>query len=160
MARLSMDWHRYRALPPAKRWSLKKALAQLLAARATLACIPFPRIAAWMGVLGTESPVEISECQMEAVKEISWAIQAMADRVPWDSRCLAQAIAGYRMLLKLGIPSTVYFGVKKDPGKAFNAHAWLRCGSCIVTGEAGHRDYRVLCQFSRTAVWGSKETAP
>jgi hypothetical protein len=106
-----------------------------------------------MGVLGAESPAEIPDTQMEVVEEISWAIQAMASRVPWDSRCLAQAIAGYRMLLKLGIASTVYFGVKKDPDQdpamAFNAHAWLRCGSCIVTGEAGHADYRILCQFSR-----------
>ncbi len=145
----SMDWRRYRSLPPAKRRLLKEALIHLFMARATLACVPFRRMAAWMGVMGAESKTEIPEGQAQVVQDISWAVQAMASRVPWDSRCLAQAIAGYRMLLKRGIPSTVYFGVKKDPRAAFSAHAWLRCGASIATGEAGHADYRVLCQFSR-----------
>lgn len=151
MALPAMDWNRYWALPPAKRRLLMEALVHLFMARAALACVPFKRLAAWMGDTGAESAAEIPDEQLQAVEDISWAVQAMANRVPWDSRCLAQAIAGYRMLLKRGIPSTVYFGVKKDPDKSFNAHAWLRCGARIVTGEAGYAEYQVLCQFSRAA---------
>jgi len=152
MMKPSMDWRRYQTLPLPKRRLLKEALVNLFLARAVLACIPFRRMATWMGTMGSESAVEIPDGQTPVVEDISWAVQAMASRVPWDSRCLAQAIAGYRMLQKRGIPSTVYFGVKKDPHTEFIAHAWLRCGSCIVTGEAGHADYRVLCQFSRPSL--------
>lgn len=147
-----MDWRRYRALPPEKRLLLKEALVNLFVARAALACVPFRRLSAWMGEIGIESASEIPDGQLQVARDTSWAIQAVANRVPWDTRCLAQAIAGYRMLLKRGIPSTVYFGVRKDPQQAFSAHAWLRCGSCIVTGEVGHTDFRVLCQFSRAAL--------
>jgi len=152
MMKPSMDWRRYRTLPPPKRRLLKEALVNLFLARAVLACIPFRRMATWMGTMGSESAAEIPDGQTLVVEDISWAVQAMASRVPWDSRCLAQAIAGYRMLLKRGIPSTVYFGVKKDAQVVFGAHAWLRCGPCIITGEAGHTDYHVLCQFSRTVL--------
>lgn len=146
-----MDWRRYRALSPVKRRLLREALANLFMARAALACVPFRRMAAWMGAMDAESASEIPDGQMQIAADISWAVQAMASRVPWDSRCLAQAMAAYRMLLKRGIPSTVYFGVKKDPQVPISAHAWLRCGPCIATGEAGHLDYRVLCKFSRVS---------
>lgn len=149
MALPAMDWRRYWALPPARRRLLTEAFASLFLARAALAFVPFRRLAAWLGELDLEGASEIPEAHGQAA-DIAWAIQAMASRVPWDSRCLAQALAGYRMLGKRGISATVYFGVKKDPRAPFSAHAWLRCGSCIVTGEGGHSDYRVLCRFSRT----------
>lgn len=149
MALPAMDWRRYRALPPARRRLLREALASLFLARAALAFVPFRRLAAGLGEMDTDSVAEIPEAEGQVAADIAWAIQATASRVPWDSRCLAQAMAGYRMLWKRGIPSTVYFGVKKDPQAPFSAHAWLRCGAFIVTGEAGHADYRVLCRFSR-----------
>jgi hypothetical protein len=151
MAPSSQDWRRYRALPPAKRQLLREALLRLLLARAALALVPFRRLAAWLGEPGAESGPDVSEEQRPVVEDVAWAVQAMARRVPWDSRCLAQAFAAYRMLRRRGIAATVYFGVRKDPAVPFKAHAWLRCGPRIVTGEAGHEAYRVLGQFSHGA---------
>ncbi len=156
MPLLSMDWRRYRALPPAKRRLLNEALAHLFMGQVILVCVPFRRMATWLGAIGIESTTQIPDGQLRMVEDISWAVQAMAGRVPWDSQCLAQAVAGYRMLMKRGIPSTLYFGVKKDPQAAFSAHAWLRCGSCIVTGAVGHSNYRIICQFSRTVLQPDK----
>jgi Transglutaminase-like superfamily len=143
------DWHRYRTLPVPSRRLIRESLLALFMARLALACVPFRCLAGWLGTVGAESGGELSPAQEQAARDISWAVGALARRVPWDSRCLAQAIAAYRMLLKRGIEATVYFGVKPDPRRPFDAHAWLRCGPCLVTGGEGHSDYRVLAQFSR-----------
>ncbi len=140
-------WRRYRALPGPRRRFVREALVQLLWARIALACVPFRHLAAWMGAPGTESPRDLHPEQEQTVEAVSWALRAAALRVPWDCRCLAQAIAGHRMLRRHGLRSTVYFGVRKDPDSPFDAHAWLRCGSWLVTGGEGHQKYRVLCRF-------------
>jgi hypothetical protein len=149
MTSLREDWRRYRALAPARRALLREALAALFAARAALACLPFRRIAAWLGTLGAESGTELTAEHEAAVEDVAWSVQAMAHRVPWDSRCLAQALAAYRLLKRRGIAATVYFGVKRDPAVPFSAHAWVRCGGRIVTGAAGVEAYTVLMQFAR-----------
>lgn len=148
MALFLQDWRRYRVLPAPRRRLLREALRHLLGARLALAFVPFRRLAAGLGVLGAESAPEVPAEQQPAVEEVAWAVQAVARRVPWDSRCLAQALAGFRMLRARGIAATVYFGVRRDPAAPFNAHAWLRCGGRVVTGEAGHQAYRVICQFA------------
>ena len=40
------------------------------------------------------------------------------------------------MLKRRGIPGTVYLGVMKDENRPVTlaAHAWVRCGSIILTG--------------------------
>jgi hypothetical protein len=149
MTSLREDWCRYRALGPDRRARLREALAALFLARAALLCLPFRRIAAGLGAMGAESPLELPEQHHAAVEEVSWAVQAVAHRVPWDSRCLAQALAAYRLLKRRGIAATVYFGVKRDPAVPFSAHAWVRCGGRIVTGASGVEAYTVLMQFAR-----------
>jgi len=149
MTSVREDWRRYRALEPGRRALLREALAALLQARLALACLPFRRIAAWLGTLGAESAPALPAQHHTAVEEVSWAVQAMAHRVPWDSRCLAQALAAYRLLRRRGLAATVYFGVKREPNTPISAHAWVRCGTRIVTGAAGHESYSVLTKFSR-----------
>lgn len=140
---------RYRALPPASRRLLREALLQLLAARLLMALVPFRRLAARLGEPEAESPADVPEAQRAEAEAVGWAVRALARRVPWDGRCLAQALAGARMLRRRGLPATLYFGVRKDPGTAFDAHAWLRCGPCLVTGGEGHEAYQVLARFAR-----------
>jgi len=148
MAMSLQDWRRYRLLPAPRRRLLREALLHLLRARIALALVPFRRLAAGLGALGTESGSEVPAGQEPAVEDVAWAVQAVAGRVPWDSRCLAQALAGFRMLRARGLAATVYFGVRRDAAAPFDAHAWLRCGARVVTGEAGHEAYRVICQFA------------
>ncbi len=69
---------------------------------------------------------------------------------PWQSVCLPQAITGQWMLKRRRIAATLYLGVMKAEHKPeqLAAHAWLRCGSRILTGAAGHRQYTVVSTFS------------
>jgi hypothetical protein len=52
------------------------------------------------------------------------------------------------MLQRRRIPSTLYFGVAKDPDGNLKAHAWLRSGTQMVTGAAGRKQFTVVATFA------------
>jgi hypothetical protein len=137
----------------ADRWLLLEALCTLALARVLALCLPFRRLAAMFGDVGTEGPDEVPLAHGEIARRIGWAVACMARYVPWDGRCLTQAIAGERMLARRGIAGTVYFGAGKaaEHGGKMAFHAWLRCGSSFVTGGDGRARYQVLACFSRKA---------
>lgn len=130
---------------------LFEAFFALALARTIALCVPFRRLAGMFGDLGTEGPANVPPAQEEIAGKIGWAVASMARYVPWDGRCLTQAIAGWRMLARRGIFGTVYLGVSEDPEHAGKRvfHAWLRCGSRFMTGGDGRLRYQVLACFSR-----------
>ncbi len=111
--------------------------------------MPFRTIASRLGQAGEESADAIPPALDSIAGRVGWAVETMARHLPWDSRCLAQAIAAWWMLARRGIHGTVYFGVARNPDKPFDAHAWLRCGSRIVTGGHGLGQFQVISCFSR-----------
>ena len=115
---------------------LGEALLALLMARGAMAFLPFRRIAAWLGTPGAESPATAAAEEIQTAQEVGWAVEAVARRVPWDGRCLAQALAATAMLRRRGLEGTVSFGACPGESAEFDAHAWLRLGSCMVTGGA------------------------
>jgi len=95
-----------------------------------------------------ESPGNIQSDQETRTRQVGWAVRAVARRTPWKSNCLVQAVAAKIMLRRRGIPSTVYLGVAKDPGKDLSAHAWLRSGDVILTGKRNSGEFTVLSVFT------------
>lgn len=75
------------------------------------------------------------------------AIVRCRKAVPWHNRCLVEAITAKKMLNRRGLQSTLYFGVAKENQKMI-AHAWLRCGSMIVTGKQGMQKFVVVNTFA------------
>jgi hypothetical protein len=114
-----------------------------------MAFLPFRRIAVWLGTPGAESPATATAEEISTAKEIGWAVGAVAGRVPWDGRCLAQALAATAMLRRRGLEGTVSFGVCPGESAGFAAHAWLRLGSCMVTGGASLERFKVFTTFAR-----------
>jgi transglutaminase-like putative cysteine protease len=143
------ELRRYARISGARRRLLWEALAALALAQAAMACLPFRRIAAWLGTPGAESPASATEENIHMAREIGWAVGALARRVPWDGRCLAQALAATGMLRRRGLEGTVSFGVRRGESAGFDAHAWLRVGSCVVTGGAGHQSFQTFTTFTR-----------
>ena len=117
--------------------------------RLALTLFPFRRIAASLGVVGGESPASVPPEHGAIASQVGLAVETIARHIPWDSRCLVQALAAWRMLHRRGIAATIYFGVTSNPDKPFDAHAWLRCGTCFVTGGEPHEQYRVLTNFAQ-----------
>jgi hypothetical protein len=143
------DLKRYREIPPDRRRLLREALFALAIARIAMAIVPFRRIAAWLGTPGAKGPDMASLEAIRAAEAVGWAVEVLGPRVPWDGRCLARALAATSMLRRRGFEGTVSFGVSEGESAKFDAHAWLRVGSCIVTGGPCHERYRTLTTFSR-----------
>ncbi len=84
--------------------------------------------------------------QAEA-QDVGWALRVASQYTPWKSNCLAQAIAGKRMLHRRKLSSTLVLGVRKGEQDQFEAHAWLDCGSITLTGGHDHTGYSVVSSF-------------
>jgi transglutaminase-like putative cysteine protease len=143
------DLKRYRRIVPAQRRLLWEAIAFLAIARVAMACVSFRRIARWLGTPGAESSAEVTPEVARTAEAVGWAVSVLGPRVPWDGRCLAQALAAAAMLRRRGVEGTVSFGVREGESTGFMAHAWLRVGSRVVTGGAGHEHYKAFTTFAR-----------
>ncbi len=143
--RLSQYW----GLPKWKKLLLWEALVALAIARVALICLPFHRIAAWLGSPGTETPLAADPEQVVMATEIGRAVARISRIVPWDGRCLVQALAAMGMLRRRGLEGTVRFGAARDGSGELSAHAWLRFGPCIVTGASGHERFGTFTSMAR-----------
>jgi hypothetical protein len=139
----------YVRIPSAHRGLLWEALIALAIVRIAMACLPFRRIAAWLGTPGVESPTTATAEETRIAEKIGWAVAAVGKRVPWDGRCFAQALAATSMLRRRGLEGTVSFGAGSGEAAGFDAHAWLRMGSCMVTGGPDHERFRTFTTFAR-----------
>ena len=85
-------------------------------------------------------------------RDVGWAVQAASTATPWNSSCLVQVLAAQKMLQRRGIPGVFYIGAapgENPPASSrLEAHAWLICGSDVITGEPGHERFTVLAAFS------------
>jgi len=127
---------------------LAEALIALAIARVAMALLPFRRIAVWLGTAGAETPATASAEEIHIAQEIGWAVGTLGRRVPWDGRCMAQALAASVMLRRRGLEGTVSFGARTGAA-GFEAHAWLRLGPCVVTGGPAHQSFKTFTTFAR-----------
>ena len=77
---------------------------------------------------------------------LKYKIQSLSRFLPFKVVCLDQALAARWYLGLQGVSSVVFFGVNKDNDKLV-AHAWLKVGDYIVTGEDGHKEFKVIASF-------------
>lgn len=123
-------------------------LFALAFARLAVLLLTFPRVARLLGHHGLETPVAPLPQSFQALV-VAWAVQRTAKSVPWRCECLEQALAAKWLLRRYSIPSTLYFGSLFN-GLTLKAHAWVRCGDVIVTGEYSYQLYTI------TAMYGDK----
>jgi len=135
----------------AQRLVLFEAACYLAMALLAVRLLPFRWIAPRLGSPGKASgETDINAEQQQEAKRVGWAVTTLARYFPWDAKCLVQAVAGKWMLQRRGLPSSLYLGVERVNGgeKWLEAHAWLRCGTDIVTGERQHERFKVLAAFT------------
>lgn len=146
-------WQKFLRRSGRERLLFLEALAGLCWDKARVALVPFHRIAPGLGAPQRETPPAIATAQRAVAVEVSWAVQAVARHSPVAFVCLPQAIAAQRMLRRRGIASTLYLGVAPDRAAPalLQAHAWLRAGDKIVTGEHEATRHRALAWFANEA---------
>ncbi len=128
---------------------LLEATLFMALARPAVLLFPFRRIAPMLGCEQLESPIEITTMQDMKAKQIGWAVVTMSYHTFWQSTCLVQAIAAQMMLKIRGIPGTIYMGMAKDREGTLLAHAWVRCGSKIITGAPESGQFTIIAAFAK-----------
>jgi len=132
---------------PTGQRSLAEAVVWLCLARLAILLLPFRLIAPQLGTHRYETPVTDSLQTGTRVLMIAGAMQRASRHLPWKCTCLVQALAGKVMLRRRGLPSTLYLGVAKNGDGNLCAHAWLRCGNFILTGQEEATRFTVVSTF-------------
>ncbi len=146
-----MSWPaRFMRLPRARRRMLLEAVLWLGAARLAVVILPFKWIALHLGEHMAQSPEVRREGKDELAYEVSWAVRTASRNLPWQCKCLVQAMAAKWMLKRRGAHTTLYLGLAKDGKHNLCAHAWLRSGDAILTGVRGHKRFTVVSTFAET----------
>ena len=108
---------------------------------------PFQSIAAGLGEPQFETPLNDSFKEMNELMKT--ALRRAGKFSLHKSTCYDQALAGMMMCRIRNIPATIYFGLSKNEG-GLKAHAWLRCGSRVITGAAVRHNYTPVAWFGTT----------
>jgi len=142
---------RFLRLPGTERWLALEALAWLALARAAVLTLPFRWVAGRIG-RPLPGPISMSEPMLQLpppeARAVAQAILRVKRHTPWHSNCLAQALAGYCMLRRRGIPGTLCFGMAKNAQGELEAHAWLRSGGMVLTGGGRLNRYTLVAAFA------------
>ena len=133
--------------PGEDRRLLVEAFCWLGLARLAILTVPFRRIAPFLGRTMKELPHDESR-HLALAAGISRAVETAARHTPWESKCLARAMAAKLMLRRRGARSTLYLGLAKDENGGLLAHAWLRYGEMILTGAPVHMQCTVIATFA------------
>ncbi|MDZ7717597.1 MAG: lasso peptide biosynthesis B2 protein [Balneolaceae bacterium] len=76
-------------------------------------------------------------------------IRHVSQVVPWESKCLVQAVVAKILLRKRGIESTLYLGVRKaEDGSSLEAHAWLDVGNQTILGGDVSDQFTVVSSYT------------
>lgn len=110
--------------------------------------VPFRRMAPHLGRHMGQTPASIHPDLPELLRQVRWAIQTASRYAPWRCLCLEQAMTAKALLYRKGLQSTLYLGVARDDVDGLQAHAWLRCGSVILTGGRGMEKFTVVSTFA------------
>ena len=114
-------------------------------AKLVILFMPFKKIASCMGRLQVESNHDLQS--MEKSTQIEHAVRRASRYTLHESKCYDQALTAKALLVQIGLPATIYFGLAKDGENKLSAHAWVRCGNKIVTGKAGMERFTVIACF-------------
>ena len=103
----------------------------------------------YLGENNAETGFDVPEVETRRdIKYVINRVARVAKRVPWESKCLVQAMVAQRLLRDYRIESTLYLGVSRDmdEGGKMVAHAWVRCGPYSVCGGTGE-GYATVARF-------------
>jgi Transglutaminase-like superfamily len=144
--RLLNDLRKLKRLSRPERGMLLEALIWIGAARIAILLFKFRHTARLLGLGQQITPVELTPAQSAVATRIGWAVRTAATRIPRANTCLVQTLAAAAMMRWREIPCMVCLGVAKGSSDIV-AHAWLRCGDAVVTGENGHERFIPISAF-------------
>ncbi|MGE0090833.1 MAG: lasso peptide biosynthesis B2 protein [Bacteroidales bacterium] len=101
-----------------------------------------------LGEFKKEDLTELESTQIEIVQQFKKNLRRWKRYLPWRIKCFEEAITAKKVLEKYKIKTTLYLGVDKNDKKELTAHAWIKAGSKMITGEKGYERYVVVGFYS------------
>lgn len=136
---------RFCARPRWQKYMLWEAYVLLFLCRMAVLALPFKKIMTWSDTKGLLQ-LEDSE-QNPTIHWIQWSVTTASRYGWWNCMCLTQALAAKCMLKRRGCAGTLHLGATPPSQGKMKAHAWLRCGDTIVTGEKGYEKFAEMASF-------------
>jgi hypothetical protein len=128
-------------LSSAERGLLFEAGLSLLVFRIALWLLPWQRVSRLRWQKG------LSRVSRFSVERLEWAVRNASRVIPGAS-CLTQALALQHLLARAGYPSSIHFGVAKNPDRGFEAHAWVEHeGGTLLNSASEVAHYSRLIAF-------------
>ncbi|MEM7177280.1 MAG: lasso peptide biosynthesis B2 protein [Pseudomonadota bacterium] len=128
-----------------RRWLGLEAGAELVRARLLTLMPTRVYTRALGGLTGETAAVSADSAQQGLAEEIGEIVRTVAGAMPFRALCLQQVIAARRMLSRRNCRSVVVLGVR--PENIRDAHAWLRVGSKVVSGDGDLERFSVIAEF-------------
>lgn len=100
-----------------------------------IAIIPLRRFIKKIGEQGRESTTLSSDEDLIEIHLVEKSVRRAAKYLPWKAKCFSRAITAKILLKRKRISSTLYLGVAKEDSSKMVAHAWVSCGTLIITGK-------------------------
>lgn len=116
--------------------------------RALILLVPPKKLQPYWGIQGEESAQTDTVANYRQAVRIAKEVVRIADKTPWESKCLVRALTTQRLVHRKGIETTLYLGVGKDDNGKMIAHAWIRCGEIYLTGGDGSQ-YSTVARFRK-----------
>jgi len=138
----------FTAVPWSTKWLFMEAVFTAAYVKATLLFLPFRKVALWLGPLNDQPDVPTTPEHQNLVKKISFAVKLCDRYTPWPTECYTRSLTAKIMLKRRKLPSTLYFGLRKDEKNSLQGHAWLQCSGITVTGFCDFSQYQVHSRFS------------
>lgn len=95
-----------------------------------------------------------TEEQARKASRIGKLMESVSRNVPWECKCLSEAICVKWLLNRYQIPAVFYLGARlndneetADGEPLLQAHAWIKVGPYTVIGAPTHRHYQVVATF-------------
>jgi hypothetical protein len=127
-------------------WAIAaEAWALLAFYRVCLAVMPVKRTIARMTKGRVDGDAgDYDAVSLEVARRVRWAVEAAARHSWVEFVCFPQTLAGYAMLRRRGVRSTMVYGVMRSKDGELMAHTWLMMGDRVVLGGEGAGEFGVV----------------
>ena len=88
------------------------------------------------------------QAQDNAVRDVRWAIFAVARAAPFRAACLQQSLAARAMLARRGVETLLNLGAAMGEARQLEAHAWLSRDETVIVGAGPVERFARLATFA------------
>jgi hypothetical protein len=108
----------------------------LLVAKVSVRIVAFKHINRFLHHLSDQMQKVVPSGDMRSdIELIDLSLSRAANVLPGRSLCLSRSITKLIMLHRRSIPAVLFAGVKCLDNHSLTAHAWVRAGDCVTSGN-------------------------